>query len=117
MPCYSLALFAALLSGFLLTEVHSHGFLFDPPGRSTVWRIFEGQAPINYDDNALYCGTREVSFCFLGYTIHAFFYEFNSLFFLSMCNTQVQFNSINQGRCGECGDEVIKTHFNHISTA
>jgi len=60
MSCYSLALVVALLSGFLVVYVQSHGYLFDPPGRSTVWRIFEDRALKNYDDNALYCGTRDV---------------------------------------------------------
>ncbi len=69
-----LALFALALSGFLVIDVHSHGYIYDPPGRSTVWRVFPGQAPINYDDNALYCGTRDVCItCFFSYTDHVFY--------------------------------------------
>ena len=51
-----LALFVVLLSGFLVVYVHSHGYLYDPPSRSTVWRLFPGQAEINYNDNEVYCG-------------------------------------------------------------
>lgn len=52
-----------------------HGMLLDPPGRSSMWRYFPDQ-PTNYNDNGINCG---------GYG--------------------VQYNGINKGRCGECGDE------------
>ena len=55
MSCNSLTLFAVLLS-FLVVYVDSHGYIYDPPSRSSVWRIFKDQAPINYNDNAIYCG-------------------------------------------------------------
>ncbi len=56
MSCNSLALFAVILGGFLVVDVYSHGYIYDPPGRSSVWHIFPGQAPINYDDNGINCG-------------------------------------------------------------
>jgi len=44
----------------LVHEIHGHGMLMSPPGRSTRWR-YDSSAPKNYDDNALYCG---------GYYVH-----------------------------------------------
>ncbi|XP_067658857.1 uncharacterized protein [Haliotis asinina] len=32
-----------------------HGYMYDPPGRSTMWR-WGFKVPINYNDNALNCG-------------------------------------------------------------
>lgn len=58
-----------------LNQVAGHGRLLDPPGRSSMWRL-GFPTPKNYDDNGLNCGGRSA-----------------------------QYNSINQGRCGECGDE------------
>jgi len=58
-----------------LQNVMGHGFLIHPPQRSSMWRVgFD--APIDYDDNALFCG---------GFA--------------------KQYDEVNQGRCGECGDE------------
>ncbi len=56
MACNSLALFAVVLGGFLVVHVYSHGYIYDPPGRSSVWRIFKDQAPENFNDNGIYCG-------------------------------------------------------------
>lgn len=44
-----------------IIHVSSHGRLYEPPGRSTLWRLPEFQvydpAPVeNYDDDQLYCG-------------------------------------------------------------
>ncbi|KAK4001909.1 uncharacterized protein LOC123471061 [Daphnia magna] len=58
-----------------LHNVAGHGRMLDPPSRSSMWRL-GFQTPKNYDDNGLNCGGRSV-----------------------------QHNSINKGRCGECGDE------------
>jgi len=43
----------------LVVAVNSHGRLWDPPGRSTIWRdrAFENLGlPLNYNDNELFCG-------------------------------------------------------------
>ena len=45
-------LFLLLLGG----GVDAHGYMIDPPSRSSVWRLFPGQAPPNYNDNELFCG-------------------------------------------------------------
>lgn len=37
-----------------------HGRLMDPVGRSSAWRL-GFHVPINYDDNALFCGGFAVS--------------------------------------------------------
>jgi len=58
-----------------LEGVLGHGYLIYPPQRSSLWRV-NTDAPANYDDNALFCG---------GFA--------------------VQYDEVNQGRCGECGDE------------
>lgn len=39
--------------------VAGHGMMWDPPARSTMWRL-GFNTPINYDDNALNCGGRGV---------------------------------------------------------
>ncbi|XP_060076808.1 uncharacterized protein LOC132556412 [Ylistrum balloti] len=39
----------------LLGSAHGHGYLKDPPNRSSMWR-FGFQTPKNYDDNQLFCG-------------------------------------------------------------
>ena len=48
--------------GFVVVAVQGHGYLYDPPGRSSLWRynsivkqVYPG-AVANYDDNSLYCG-------------------------------------------------------------
>ncbi|CAM1295113.1 Uncharacterised protein g1196 [Pycnogonum litorale] len=57
----------------LLSQVDGHGRLLDPPGRSSLWR-FVKDAPVNYNDNELFCG---------GFSIQHTKYG---------------------GRCGVCGD-------------
>ncbi|KAI9553904.1 hypothetical protein GHT06_019174 [Daphnia sinensis] len=60
------------------SKVSGHGYICDPPGRSSMWRKECGgfSTPTNVNDMGLNCGGLEV-----------------------------QFNGVNQGRCGECGDE------------
>lgn len=41
-------------------EVCGHGMMLDPPNRSSLWR-FDGESPINYDDNQNFCGGFYVS--------------------------------------------------------
>jgi len=78
MGCYG-RFFGAIVVAVVLvmvpTGVSCHGRLMDPPQRSSMWRL-GFNVPTNYDDNALFCGG-----------------------FMN------QYNEINQGRCGECGDE------------
>ncbi|OAD56806.1 hypothetical protein WN48_02330 [Eufriesea mexicana] len=62
------------LIGICLWEVHSHGMMLDPVSRSSAWRKGYPVEP-NYDDNALYCGGR-----------------------------QIQYEQ-NHGKCGLCGDD------------
>ncbi|XP_032798241.2 uncharacterized protein LOC116934938 [Daphnia magna] len=57
-----------------------HGILYDPPGRSSMWR-FGFNVPMNENDTGLNCGGRETQ----------------------------HFDEVNQGRCGECGDEYKLT--------
>ncbi|XP_049782471.1 uncharacterized protein LOC126184141 [Schistocerca cancellata] len=51
-----------------------HGMLWEPPNRGSLWR-FGYETPVNYDDNAQFCG-----------------------------GFQAQWQK-NGGRCGECGDD------------
>lgn len=53
-----------VLFGYLFC-VNGHGFLLDPPQRSSLWRIYPGHFPPNYNDNALNCGGRLVGTWFL----------------------------------------------------
>lgn len=43
------------------SRVSGHGMMWDPPARATMWRV-GFKTPINYDDNALNCGGRGVSY-------------------------------------------------------
>lgn len=42
-------------------EIAGHGYMIDPPGRSSLWRFFD-TALKNYNDNANFCGGFAVSF-------------------------------------------------------
>ncbi|XP_076099556.1 uncharacterized protein LOC143069009 [Mytilus galloprovincialis] len=64
-----------VLLGYLFC-VNGHGFLLDPPQRSSLWRIYPGHFPPNYNDNALNCGGR--------------LYQWQ----------------VKNGRCGSCGDPI-----------
>lgn len=65
-----------LVLGFVVVAVKGHGYILDPPSRSSLWRLGFPGAPVNYNDNSLFCG-----------------------------GFGKQYNSVNKGRCGECGDE------------
>lgn len=57
------------------TAIVGHGMMLNPPQRSSMFRLGFAVPP-NYNDNSLNCG-----------------------------GFGVQYNSVNKGRCGECGDE------------
>jgi len=59
----------------MVINVEAHGRMMDPPQRSSMWRFGFNVEP-NYNDNSLFCG-----------------------------GFGTQYNAVNQGRCGECGDE------------
>ena len=57
-------LFFLALSNSLIELSHGHGYMYDPPSRSSVWRV---GFPVpeyekNYNDMQLNCGGREVKF-------------------------------------------------------
>ena len=54
---YGTAAMLVLLCVIKLTN--GHGRLLEPPGRSSMWRV-GFNTPINYNDNALYCGGFQV---------------------------------------------------------
>ncbi|GFR84280.1 hypothetical protein ElyMa_005994900 [Elysia marginata] len=64
------SLFALFL---LVLKVKGHGRLLEPPSRGSLWRLGYS-APVNYEDNQLFCGGVKVQY------------------------------SINGGKCGVCGD-------------
>lgn len=43
----------------LLAVGEPHGYMIDPPQRSSMWRV-DPKFPHNYNDMELYCGGREV---------------------------------------------------------
>ncbi|KAF7991781.1 hypothetical protein HCN44_010582 [Aphidius gifuensis] len=57
-----------------ISYIYCHGMLMDPVNRGSAWRL-GFNTPVNYDDNANYCG---------GANIH---------------------HSVNHGKCGACGDD------------
>jgi hypothetical protein len=84
-----------------LSSVSGHGYICDPPGRSSMWRKECGgfSTPTNVNDMGLNCGGLEVIYT----TVQHFL---ASIFKLTKEKLlKVQFNGVNQGRCGECGDE------------
>lgn len=42
-------------------DVFGHGMLLDPVARGSRWR-YDASAPVNYDDNQLFCGGFSVRF-------------------------------------------------------
>ncbi|XP_077291800.1 uncharacterized protein LOC143915185 [Arctopsyche grandis] len=49
----------ALVLSFLVAAplyVNGHGMVMDPVNRASRWRV-DSSAPVNYDDNQLYCGS------------------------------------------------------------
>ena len=78
-----------------LSNVAGHGHLMDPPQRSSMWR-FGFDVPANYQDNELFCGGFDVIVRVMCSCV-----DINPF----SCLPQVQYNEVNQGRCGECGDE------------
>lgn len=48
----------------LYGETIGHGMVMDPPNRASLWR-FDPVSPINYDDNANFCGGRAVRFIYI----------------------------------------------------
>ncbi|XP_046637635.1 uncharacterized protein LOC124315930 [Daphnia pulicaria] len=79
MTVSSSILFCLAVCNCLVHLSEGHGYMYDPPSRSSVWRfgfnVPEDQK--NYNDMELNCGGREAQ----------------------------HFDEVNQGRCGECGDE------------
>ncbi|XP_022916462.2 uncharacterized protein [Onthophagus taurus] len=47
--------FTLLLINIAIENVYGHGMMLDPPGRSSVWRFYDG-FPMNVNDNELFCG-------------------------------------------------------------
>uniref|UniRef100_A0A6P7GK18 Uncharacterized protein LOC114343384 n=1 Tax=Diabrotica virgifera virgifera TaxID=50390 RepID=A0A6P7GK18_DIAVI len=45
---------------YLVAKISGHGMMLNPPGRSSFWR-FNKTAPINYNDNQVFCGGAYVS--------------------------------------------------------
>lgn len=48
----------------IVRDTLQHGYMIDPPSRSSLWRVNK-KAPPNYNDNRLYCGGRSVSNLYL----------------------------------------------------
>ena len=69
----------ALMLVALIPGVLGHGFLQEPPSRSSMWR-FGFNTPPNYNDNQLFCGGFDVSVCDSKNTILSF--DFFNLFYL-----------------------------------
>ena len=44
----------------LLAVGEPHGYMIDPPQRSSMWRVYPGFTP-NYNDMELFCGGVSVS--------------------------------------------------------
>lgn len=69
-----------LVSSTLAACAHAHGYLINPPNRGSAWREDPIKFPAYYQDNGLYCG-----------------------------DSSIMMNSVNQGRCGICGEVWSET--------
>lgn len=86
--------FAAIV---LVSSVAGHGRMLNPISRSSLWRFQNGtNIVVNPEDDFLSCG-------YVFVTIIDFY--FNLFYFMLFFILQVQHDEVNQGRCGECGDE------------
>lgn len=45
----------SVVLGAFVSLANGHGMVMDPPNRSSLWR-FDKTAPINYNDNQMFCG-------------------------------------------------------------
>ena len=64
---------------FVMVSVDGHGYIIDPPGRSSLWRVGIKGAPCNNDDNGINCGGFSVIIQF-GLSVCNFLYLFLYLF-------------------------------------
>lgn len=58
-PARQYALSVVLVIAWI-AKVYGHGRMLEPPARNTLWR-FGFKAPVNYNDNELFCGGIGVS--------------------------------------------------------
>ena len=88
----------------LIPGVLGHGYLQEPPSRSSMWR-FGFNTPPNYNDNQLFCGGFDVSVCNSTTTILSLdlFLLILPVYILLFYELQRQWNR-NGGKCGICGD-------------
>ena len=58
----TVAKFHMLIVAFSLNiaRIHSHGYLIDPPARTSAWRVNPTDFPVNYNDNQMNCGGFDV---------------------------------------------------------
>lgn len=56
--CITFVVLASVLVA--VTKVEGHGYLAEPPNRSSMWR-YGFNTPINYNDNEHFCGGFSVS--------------------------------------------------------
>lgn len=59
----------AAVSALAVDAVLGHGMMLVPTSRSSLWRKNES-SPINYDDNALFCGGFSVCTLNVLWTVH-----------------------------------------------
>lgn len=52
----ALVLISILSASILFDQVSGHGYVLNPVGRASRWR-FNSSAPINWDDDQVYCGS------------------------------------------------------------
>ena len=83
----------------------SHGRLMNPPARNSMWRIGFPN-PVNYNDNALYCG---------GYGGSDDISIFTRKLHLK-CFIAVQWSNKVNGKCGVCGDSWTDPSPRHHET-
>lgn len=62
----------------IVRDTLQHGYMIDPPSRSSLWRVNK-KAPPNYNDNRLYCGGRSVSNLYLKTWNFFFFFHILSI--------------------------------------
>lgn len=85
-------IFTIFASVSAFEKVSGHGMMLDPPNRSSLWR-YDPTAPINYNDNEVFCGG-------FGVTQK---HSLQKKIIYRIVNYQIQWG-VHQGKCGVCGD-------------
>lgn len=85
----NMMMLVCLLLLSVVKDSFQHGYMIDPPSRSSLWRVNK-KAPPNYNDNRLYCGGRSVSYRYF-FKLQLFLFLFFHIFLLQKIKKKDKF--------------------------